>query len=202
MRSSRKTLSLERSQPSRGAREADLIACIARGDEAAFRLSYEATSGLLFGLLLRILGNTQTAEAKLSQLYEEVREKASRFDRQNERPLTWLILMAHRRAIECLFQRTTRADTARKNVSKDKSRTVSYKTINITEQRRIIRTTMDSMPRSQQEMIELTFFSRLTSLEVAKELGLTPAEVGDGLERAMLQLFHVFQSMNFQLGLR
>ena len=195
MLSSRKTtLSLVRSQPSRGARAADVILWIARGDEAAFRLFHEATSGLLFGLLLRILGHTQVAEAILSELYEEVRQKASLFGRQNERPLTWLILMAHRRATECLCQRLTRRT---ETVGKEKSKTVSYPTINITEQRRLIRATMDSMPRLQQEMIEFTFFSRMTSREIATELGLTPKAVDDGLESAMLQLFHVFQSMNF-----
>ena len=57
---------------------------IARGDEAAFRLFFEATNGLLFGLLLRILGHTQTAEEVLSDLYEEVRHRASQFGKQNE----------------------------------------------------------------------------------------------------------------------
>ena len=179
------TLSLR----SRG-RAADLIPWIARGDEAAFRLFHEATNGLLFGLLLRVLGHTQTAEEVLSELYEEVRQKASRFGKQNERPLTWLIFMAHRRAIECLCQRLT----TRKNGSK----TVSDSAINITAQRRLIRDAMDSIPRLQQEIIELTFFSGMTNLETARELGLSREEVEDGLGCAMLQLFRLFQSMNFQ----
>ena len=192
---SRKTShSLVRGQPSRGERAADLIPWIARGDEAAFRLFYEATSGLLFGLLLRVLGHTQTAEEVLSELYEEVRQKASRFGKQNERPLTWLIFMAHRRAIECLCQRLT----TRKNGSKTNSTTVSDPAINITAQRRLIRDAMDSIPRLQQEIIELTFFSGMTNLETARELGLSREEVEDGLGCAMLQLFRLFQSMNFQ----
>ncbi|HET6891915.1 MAG TPA: sigma factor [Pyrinomonadaceae bacterium] len=89
-------------QRSNAMREVTLIPWIGRGDEAAFRRFYEATNGLLFGLLLRILGHTQTAEDVLTELYQEVRRTAARFDKQNERPLSWLIFMAHRHAIERL----------------------------------------------------------------------------------------------------
>ena len=96
-----------RPQRSTGDLEATLVQWIARGDGSAYRLFFESTKGLLFGLLLRILGHTQTAEEVLSELYEEVRQKAARFGKQNERPLTWLILMAHRRAIERLCSQLT-----------------------------------------------------------------------------------------------
>jgi RNA polymerase sigma-70 factor, ECF subfamily len=61
-----------------------------------------ATNGLVFGLLLRILENTQAAEEVLAEVYDEVSRRAPLFSKQNERPLTWLILIAHRRAIERL----------------------------------------------------------------------------------------------------
>lgn len=165
-------------------RQADLIAWIARGDAGAFREFYDATNGLLFGLLLRILGHTQTAEEVLSELYEEVRQKAARFGRQNERPLTWLIFMAHRRAIECLCRKL-----------RTQSQTTS--TINITEQRRLIREAMDSIPDLHQQMIEMAFFAGMTNLEIAKELGQSPERVEANLRNAMLRLFQLFSAMGF-----
>jgi RNA polymerase sigma-70 factor (ECF subfamily) len=171
-----------------------LVPWIARGDEAAFRLFFEATNGLLFGLLLRILGHTQTAEEVLSELYEEVRRRAAQFGKQNERPLTWLILMAHRRAIERLCsQLTTNAETLRKTTDK----TIPTSSINITEQRRLVRAALDAIPPLQHRMIELAFFSGMTSLEIAKEIGQSSAAVEDGIRYAMLQLFRLFKSMGF-----
>jgi RNA polymerase sigma-70 factor, ECF subfamily len=164
-------------------RENNLIEWIARGDAAAFREFYDATNGLLFGLLLRILGHTQTAEEVLCELYEEVRHKAARFGMQNERPLTWLIFIAHRRAIECLCRK----------LASQESRT----TINITEQRRLIRTAMDSIPEPQQQMVEMAFFSGMTNLEIAKELGQPPEKVEADLRQAMLRLFQLFSAMGF-----
>ncbi|HEX5884283.1 MAG TPA: sigma-70 family RNA polymerase sigma factor [Pyrinomonadaceae bacterium] len=195
MQLSRKpTLSLVRGQHSAADQVGTLLPWIAKGDEASFRLFFDATNGLLFGLLLRILGHTGTAEEVLSELYEEVRRRAAQFGRQNERPLTWLILMAHRRAIERLCrQLTTNTETLRK--SGDKTKPTS--SINITEQRRLVRAALDAIPPLHHQMIELAFFSGMTNLEIAKELGQSPAVVEAGLRYAMLQLFGLFKSMGF-----
>ena len=195
MQLSRKpTLSLVRSQHSTTDQVGTLVPWIARGDEAAFRLFFEATNGLLFGLLLRILRHTETAEEVLSELYEEVRRRAAQFGKQNEKPLTWLILMAHRRAIERLCsQLTTNSETLPETRSKNQL----TRQINITEQRRLVRAALDSIPPLQQRMIELSFFSGMTNFEIAKEIGQSSAAVDEGIRFAMLQLFGLFKSMGF-----
>ena len=179
------TIPLVNGEQSEREREAGLIGWIAKGDVAAFREFHEATNGLLFGLLLRMLGQTQIAEEVLAELYEEVRLSAARFGRQNERPLTWLIFIAHRRATEFL---------CRKN---SYQRQTAIEAINITEQRRHIRGAMDSIPELQQRMVEMAFFSGMSSLEIAKELGQSPEQVETHLRNAILRLFQLFRSMGF-----
>jgi RNA polymerase sigma-70 factor, ECF subfamily len=183
--SQKAVLSGARTKQLKGEPEAKLIAWIASGDEAAFRVFHDATNGLLFGLLLRILGHTQTAEEVLSELYEEVRQNAARFGSQNEKPLTWLIFITHRRAIECLCRKLTEQSH------------ISRPFINITEQRRLIRTAMDSIPHLQQRMVEMAFFSGMTNREIAAELDLSPEVVEASLRQAMLRLFSLFSSIGF-----
>ena len=195
MQLSRKpTSSLVKAQHSTVGQVGALVPWIATGDEAAFRLFSEATNGLLFGLLLRILGHTQTAGEVLSELYEEVRRRAAQFGKQNERPLTWLILLTHRRAIERLCrQLTMNSETLRKSADQTKSSA----SINITAQRRLVRATLDAIPPLQHRMIELAFFSGMTHFEIAEETGQSSAAVEDGIRCAMLQLFGLFKSMSF-----
>ena len=191
------TLSLVRGQPSAADQVGTLLQWIAKGDEASFRLFFEATNGLLFGLLLRILGHTGTAEEVLSELYEEVRRRAAQFGKQNERPLTWLILMAHRRAIERLCNHL---DTNSKKLRTSGGKTKLTSSINITEQRRHVHAVLDAIPPLHHQMIELAFFSGMTNLEIAKEVGQSPAVVEAGLRYAMLQLFGLFKSMGSSSG--
>ena len=199
MQLSRKpVLSLVRPQHSSTDQIGTLLPWVARGDEAAYRLFFEATNGLLFGLLLRILGHTQTAEEVLADVYEEVRRRAALFSKQNERPLTWLILIAHRRAIERLCsQLTANSEMFHKRGGKIRLAAIPSSSINITEQRRLVRATLESIPPLQHRMIELAFFSGMSSLEIAKELGESPAAVEGGIRYAMLQLFGLFKSMGF-----
>jgi RNA polymerase sigma-70 factor (ECF subfamily) len=187
-------LSLVNTQQSPADQVGTLLQFIARGDEASFRLFFEATNGLLFGLLLRILGHTETAEEVLSELYEEVRRRAAQFGKQNERPLTWLILMAHRCAIERLCNHL---NTNREKLGTSGGKTKSTSSINITEQRRLVHAVLDAIPPLHHRMIELAFFSGMTNLEIAKEVGQSPAVVEAGLRYAMLQLFGLFKSMGF-----
>lgn len=196
MRSLQKpALSIVRGQSHPDDLERALVMGIAKGDGAAFRLFFEATNGLLFGLLLRILGHTQTAEEVLAELYEEVKQKASRFGKQNERPLTWLILIAHRRAIERLCSQLKQTELLGKRGLR--STTVNSYSINITEQRRLVRTALEAIPPIQHQMIEMAFFSGMSNFEIAKKLEKSPETVENGIRNAMLQLFVVFKSIGF-----
>ena len=160
MQLSRKpVLSLVRVQHSTPDRAGTLLRLVARGDKATYRRFCELTNGLIFGLLLRILGHTQTAEEVLAEVYEEVSRRAALFSKQNERPLTWLVLIAHRRAIERLCgQLTANSETFYKRKGNSNSTGVSTFSINITEQRRLVRATLEAIPSLQQRMIELAFF--------------------------------------------
>jgi len=187
--SQKPALSSGRAQHSTAHQAGTVVPWIASGDDAAYHLFFEATNGLVFGLLLRILGHTQTAEEVLPQVYDEVRRRAVLFSKQNERLLTWLILITHRRAIERLCcQLTTNGETLEER-----------RGINITEQRRLVRAALDAIPPLQHRMIELAFFARMTNAEIAKELGQSPAAVEGGIRYAMLQLFELFKSMGFSV---
>ncbi len=79
-----------------------LMKQIKLGDEKAFARIYETTSGLMFGLLLRILGNSHAAEEMLERIYAEFRQEAARFNDQREKSFVWLIGIGNRQDIEHL----------------------------------------------------------------------------------------------------
>lgn len=73
-----------------------------RGDRAAFRRLYDATSAKLFGVALRILRDRQLAEDVLQDTYVAIWNKASTFDSERASPITWLATIARNRSIDRL----------------------------------------------------------------------------------------------------
>lgn len=78
---------------------ADWLEQIALGEKRPFDLLYQATSGKLYGLCLRILREEGRAQECLQEIYLTVWRKADRFDRRKASAMTWLAAITHHRAI-------------------------------------------------------------------------------------------------------
>ena len=84
---------------------AELVAAIERlagGDKNALEIIYKATSAKLFGICLRILGDTKEAEDALQEVYVQLWSRADRFDPQRASPISWLAAFARNRALDRL----------------------------------------------------------------------------------------------------
>lgn len=173
-----------------------LLRAMAAGDQLAAAPFNTATSGLLFGLLLRILGDTATAEQVLAKVYDEVTHHAAGFGKNGDSLLTWLITITHRRALEHLcssredqqflmsvgLATTLRAGTEEK-VGIRKS-----------VHRRLVGTTLNSLSPLERKMIELAYFSGMTAPAIAAKLGQSPEAVKTGLHRGILGLYNLFRN--------
>ncbi|MBM3801442.1 MAG: sigma-70 family RNA polymerase sigma factor [Acidimicrobiia bacterium] len=81
------------------------VAQIARGDEPVLASLYDASSRLVYGLALRILGDAGAAEEVTLDVYLQVWRQATRFDPARGKVSTWLLAMARSRAIDRLRAR-------------------------------------------------------------------------------------------------
>lgn len=78
----------------------DLLVRVALRDRAAFRVLYARTSAKLFGVSLRILGNTSEAEDALQDVFVKIWQRAHGYRPDGARPMTWLIAIARNTAID------------------------------------------------------------------------------------------------------
>mgnify|MGYP002784441415 CR=1 FL=1 len=76
------------------------LADVSRGDRAALRKLYSLTSAKLFGICLRICGNTASAEDVLQTVYLKVWDRAGQFEAERASPMTWLATIARNAAID------------------------------------------------------------------------------------------------------
>lgn len=89
-----------------------LIAQIALGNKPAFERLYDATSGKLLAVCLRVLKDRSAAEDAMQDTYVKIWNSAKKFDVTGHSPMTWLITIARNTSIDCLRARKPEDDIA------------------------------------------------------------------------------------------
>lgn len=89
-----------------------LIARVALGDRQAFARLYDATSGKLLAVCLRVLNDRAAAEDSVQDVYVKVWNNADRYRVTGHSPMTWLITIARNTAIDRLRARRPDRDLA------------------------------------------------------------------------------------------
>src|SRR5215831_19898361 len=77
-----------------------LLACVAKGDQAAFERLYVATRAKLYGVVLRILRRTDVADEVMQDAYLRIWRSAGEFDPSRATPITWMVAIARNRALD------------------------------------------------------------------------------------------------------
>ena len=78
----------------------DVLARVARGDERAFEQLYDAVAGQVHGLVRRVLRDPAQAEEVTQEVFLEIWRTATRFDPTRGKAKTWIMTMAHARAVD------------------------------------------------------------------------------------------------------
>jgi RNA polymerase sigma-70 factor, ECF subfamily len=170
---------------------AALIRQIAAGDQQAITALYDGTSKLVFGLVLRILGDRSVAEEVLFDVYTQVWRQAARYDPARGGPLGWITTIARSRAIDRLRsdkplqQEDELSDTT---ASRETSASSPETNAALAEMREIVRGALDLLSAEQREIIELAYYSGMTQTEIAAHLALPLGTVKTRTRLAMMKL--------------
>jgi RNA polymerase sigma-70 factor, ECF subfamily len=77
-----------------------LVRAGARGDVAAFGCLYDAVAPSVYGVALRVLDDVSAAEDVTEEVLVEVWHTAGRFDPARGSVRSWVMALAHRRAVD------------------------------------------------------------------------------------------------------
>lgn len=139
---------------------------IERGEKSALFDLYCRTSGLLFGMMLKILGNRKDAEEALLSIYTSI-WKSPVPHNVDHSPLVWLIMIARAHALKRLYE------TRRAYLPTDMYARVGVdeKTASNNEQENA-RVSFESLAPRQHEILDWAFCSGLSAEEIAIKVGL------------------------------
>jgi RNA polymerase sigma-70 factor, ECF subfamily len=166
----------------------DLLARVAHGDQAAFEAVYESVAPAVFGLVRRVVRDPAQSEEATQDVLLEVWRTASRFEVEKGSATTWVMTLAHRRAVDrvrsaqAATERETRAATAEADPED-----VAEAALERIERERV-RRCLGSLTELQREAVTLAYYGGYTYQQVAAVLGVALGTVKTRMRDGLIRL--------------
>lgn len=170
--------------------EADeLLVLVAGGDQKAFEELYGLVSGPVFGLVRRVVRDTAQSEEVAQEVLLELWRSAARFDPGRGSALSWILTLAHRRAVDRV--RSARAATEREQREGQRAHHPAFdqvaEEVEAGLEREWVRRCLDRLTALQRQSVTLAYYDGYTYREVAERLslplGTVKTRMRDGLTR-------------------
>ena len=174
----------------------DWVSQMAQGNESALASLYDASSRLVYGLALRILGEPGAAEEVTLDVYLQAWRQANRFDPARGRVSTWLMTMARSRAIDKLRarpQELSQSETLEAVAETQSESPGPEQSAAVAQQQAQVRKALATLSSEQRHAIELAFFSGLSQSEIALKLKEPLGTIKTRIRNGMLKLRELLQ---------
>lgn len=171
-----------------------LLMRVAAGDRAAFAGVYDALSARAFGLILRVLVDRAQSEEVLQEVFLEVWQSASRFTPNRGQGRSWVLTIAHRRAVDRV--RSSQSSTDRDVRAGFRDMDVAYddvaERVELKMEGRRVVDALAALPDAQKEALTLAYFGGYSQSEIATlvgaPLGTVKTRMRDGLSRLRMEM--------------
>lgn len=171
-----------------------LLGLIAGGDRDAFAQLYDLISARLYGLIVRVVVDRAQSEEVLQEVFLEVWQSAARFAPNKGQGRSWLLTIAHRRAIDRV--RSAQASTDRdvragfRELASAPEGVAEQVESRIESER--VAHSLRALPDVQREALTLAYFGGYSQSEIAAltgaPLGTVKTRMRDGLTRLRLEM--------------
>ena len=179
----------------------ELLKQTACGDVSAFGRLYDQSSSVLYGLLLRILGDQDEASDLLQEVYSEIWRRADRYDENRGTPLAWMLTMTRSRAIDRLRSREWKSRES-SNIIHGGESELSFsggqdplESYVQQELREHVQGALAGLPSDQRQLLELAYFGGLSQSEIAVEVGEPLGTVKTRIRLGMIKLKNILGPM-------
>lgn len=164
-----------------------LVSRVARADASAFEALYDELSSSVFGLARRVVRDPARAEDVTQEVFLEVWRKAARFDSTLGKAKTWVMTIAHRRAVDAVRRNESQKRQDEKTAPEQVSHDEPADSLIAAEEQGAVRECLETLTDLQLEAVRLAYFNGYTYSEVAtlldRPLPTIKTRMRDGLIR-------------------
>ncbi|MET8830303.1 ECF RNA polymerase sigma factor SigK [Streptomyces sp. NPDC004610] len=167
-----------------------LLLKVAAGDQRAFEDLYHLVSGPVYGLVKRVVRDAAQAEEVAQEVLLELWCSAARFDPSRGSALSWILTVAHRRAVDRVRSARAAGERERRDAQRSAAAPAFDQVAEEVEaglERELVRRCLDRLTDLQRQSVTLAYYDGHTYREVAERLslplGTVKTRMRDGLTR-------------------
>jgi RNA polymerase sigma-70 factor (ECF subfamily) len=172
----------------------ELLLRVAEGDQVAFARLYDMLSPRVFGLILRVLVDRSQSEEELQEVFLEIWQSAGRFAPNKGQGRSWVLTIAHRRAVDRV--RSAQASTDRDVRAGFRDIGVAYdgvaEEVELRIEGRRVSEALATLSDPQREALTLAYYGGYSQSEIAAlmgaPLGTIKTRMRDGLSRLRVEM--------------
>ena len=171
------------------AEEYKLITRVSKGDENAFMALYDHYAGRVYGLTLRMLGDTMLAEEATQDTFMKLWSRSREYLAERGPFLPWLLTIARRVALDRIRFESRRPTLSNSSDPDDTWQNLPDLDSGTDESRwRSMYFAVQSLQPEQRQVIELAYYQGMSQSEIAEVLGWPLGTVKTRLRAAMENL--------------
>lgn len=167
-----------------------LLQRVAGGDQRAFSELYDLIAPRMLGLVRHVLKDQAQSEEVLQEVLLEIWQTAARFDPNKGRAVTWMLTMAHRRAIDRVRSAQSSRDRDVKVGIRDLDREFDHvaESVEVRIEHERVERALSRLTDLQRQAVELAYYGGYTQSEVSDMLGVPLGTVKTRLRDGMIRL--------------
>ena len=180
-----------------GVTDEALLQRLARGtDDQALSELYDRYQGLMYGLALRITRDPALAQDAVQEAFVGVWRNASRYSGSKASVRTWILSIAHHRAIDVIRRRR-----ATSPIPEDDAPGAAFTTPDVWPEvaqamdADAVRRALGALPEAQRQAIEMAYFAGLTQTEISDRTGAPLGTVKSRVRLGLIQLRRELEGM-------
>jgi len=166
-----------------------LLRLVAVGDQRAFELVYQQLARPAYGVIRRVLRDPAQSEEVTQEVLLEVWRTATRFDPAAGSAATWVLTIAHRRAIDRVRSEAAAAGREQKTAwdGSDSGDEVADLVAAMLDRERV-QGCVGQLTDVQRESITLAYYGGYTYRQVSALVGVTLAAIKSRIRDGLLRL--------------
>jgi RNA polymerase sigma-70 factor (ECF subfamily) len=168
----------------------DLLTAVASGDRGAFAELYDRTAPRVLGLIKRLLIDHSQSEEVAQEVFLEIWQTATRYQPTKGAAVTWMLTMAHRRAVDRVRASQSSRDRDVRIGIRDYEPGFDQvsEAVEVSVEHQRVAKALARLTELQRQAVQLAYYGGLSHSEIAARLSIPIGTVKTRLRDGMIRL--------------